>query len=62
MTIKPNNQFLRNPILDQKIKRNETRQGKEKVPEVGIKSVNEKLQSPQLSQGFDDLYMVKSVN
>ncbi|OPH47162.1 kinase [Paenibacillus ferrarius] len=49
------------PNFDESIKRNETRQGKEKVPEVGIKSVMSKLQSPQMSEGFDELYIVRSL-
>lgn len=40
--------------------RNEERIGKEKVPEAGIRSVLKKLQAPELSEGFDELYRVRT--
>lgn len=50
------------PDFEASIARNETRIGKEKVPEVGIRSVMKKLQAPEYSEGFDALYTVKSEN
>ncbi|GGA05193.1 hypothetical protein GCM10008018_59060 [Paenibacillus marchantiophytorum] len=50
------------PNFDESIKRNEARQGREKIPEVGIKSVMKNLQPPQMSEGFDELYIVRLVN
>jgi predicted kinase len=40
--------------------RNDMRIGKEKVPEIGIKSVMKKLIVPELIEGFDELYCVKT--
>ncbi|GAA4837494.1 hypothetical protein GCM10023310_13800 [Paenibacillus vulneris] len=48
------------PDFEASLVRNETRMGKEKVPEVGIRSVMKKLQPPDYSEGFDALYRVKS--
>lgn len=42
--------------------RNELRIGKEKVPEVAIKSTLKKLQKPSYSEGFDELFLVSSVD
>jgi predicted kinase len=41
-------------------KRNDVRTGKEKVPEIGLKSVMKKLQMPELIEGFDELYRVRA--
>ncbi|KKO50924.1 AAA family ATPase [Paenibacillus sp. DMB20] len=48
------------PDYDLSHKRNEKRIGKEKVAEVGIKSTLKKLQTPSYSEGFDELYLVRS--
>lgn len=40
--------------------RNEKREGKEKVREVGILSTLKKLERPAYAEGFDELYIVKS--
>lgn len=40
--------------------RNNLRQGKERVHEVGIKSTLKKLQFPSYAEGFDELYKVTS--
>lgn len=50
------------PDYDLSYERNEQRQGKDKVPEVGIKSTLKKLQTPCYSEGFDELYWVRSLN
>ncbi|MFW2178052.1 MULTISPECIES: AAA family ATPase [unclassified Moraxella] len=38
---------------------NNHREGKAKVPEVGVKSTAKKLQPPQFSEGFDQIFYVK---
>lgn len=48
------------PNYEESVKRNEKRQGSAKVPEVGIRSVMKKLTFPELSEGFDAIYIVKS--
>ena len=40
------------------IKRNNKRQGKEKVPEGAIVSTSNKLEMPSYDEGFDELYFV----
>lgn len=50
------------PNYELSVARNEQRQGKEKVAEVGIKSTLKKLQIPSLSEGFDELYQVRSLH
>ncbi len=40
------------------MKKNERREGKERVPLAGIKSAHAKLQMPSLDEGFDELYYV----
>ncbi|MBB3128208.1 putative kinase [Paenibacillus rhizosphaerae] len=42
--------------------RNNKREGKQKVPEIGIKSTLKKLQVPSYHEGFNELYIVKSRN
>lgn len=42
--------------------RNNKREGKEKVPEIGMISTLKKLQRPSYCEGFDELYIVKSLN
>lgn len=42
--------------------RNNKREGKEKVPEIGMISTLKKLQRPSFREGFDELYIVKSLN
>ncbi|SMF86858.1 Predicted kinase [Paenibacillus uliginis N3/975] len=42
--------------------RNEQREGKEKVREIGLKSTLKKLQIPTYDEGFDELYFVKSAD
>lgn len=50
------------PDYDLSYERNEQRQGKEKVPVIGIKSTLKKLQEPSYGEGFDTLYSVRSQN
>jgi predicted kinase len=50
------------PDFDISFERNEQRQGKEKVAEAGIKSTFKKLQPPSYAEGFDELYLVRSLN
>jgi len=42
------------------LKRNESRQGREKIPKVGIFTTRKRMQPPTLSEGFDKLYVVRS--
>ncbi|MEK8132959.1 AAA family ATPase [Paenibacillus filicis] len=48
------------PDYDLSYSRNDLRQGKEKLPEVAIKSTLKKLQNPSFAEGFDELYLVRS--
>lgn len=48
------------PDYAESIQRNEVRSGKERIPEIGIKSVMKKLQAPQFDEGFDELYRVRT--
>lgn len=50
------------PNYDLSYERNEQRQGKEKIPEVAIKSTLKMLQIPYYDEGFDQLYLVRSLN
>ncbi|MNI56944.1 hypothetical protein D3C73_1119760 [compost metagenome] len=50
------------PDYDVAFERNQQRQGKDKVPEVGIKSTFKKLQIPTYEEGYDELYLVRSYN
>ncbi|WP_128103009.1 MULTISPECIES: ATP-binding protein [Paenibacillus] len=42
--------------------RNELREGTAKIPEVGLKSTLKNLQMPTYAEGFDTLYLVRSVD
>lgn len=48
------------PNFAESMKRNESRTGRDKVPEVGIKSVMKQLQMPDFNEGFDELYRVRT--
>lgn len=39
--------------------RNSQREGKENIPEIGIKGTFNKLEIPDYSEGFDELYFVE---
>lgn len=40
------------------IKRNKSRIGKSKIPEIGIKGTYSKLELPNMNEGFDELFYV----
>ncbi|WP_338540268.1 ATP-binding protein [Paenibacillus tundrae] len=42
--------------------RNERREGAAKIPEVGLKSTMKNLQMPTYAEGFDTLYLIRSVD
>ncbi|MDR6723291.1 putative kinase [Paenibacillus amylolyticus] len=42
--------------------RNELREGTAKIPEVGLKSTLKNLQMPTYAEGFDTLYVIRSVD
>lgn len=44
------------------LERNSQRNGKEKIPEVGIKGTYNRLNLPCLNEGFDELYYVIAEN
>ena len=48
--------------LEEALNRNAQRKGKEKIPEVGIRSTYKKLELPSKSEGFDKLFYVEIVN
>lgn len=48
------------PDYELSLHRNERRQGKAKIPEIGIKSTLKNMQIPSYAEGFDELYMVES--
>jgi len=48
--------------LSDSIVRNSQRQGKDYVPEIGIKSTAAKLELPSFDEGFDELYYVEIQN
>jgi predicted kinase len=41
------------------IERNLKRKGKEKIPEVGIRGTHNRLEIPEIGEGFDELYLVE---
>lgn len=45
--------------IEDSIKRNKERTGKEKIPDIGIRGCYNKLEIPQKEEGFDKLYFVK---
>lgn len=48
------------PEYELSLARNKKRLGKEKVPEIGIMSTMGKLQKPSYSEGFDELFEVRT--
>ena len=48
--------------IGEAIERNNQREGKEKIPEVGIKGCYSKLEVPKMKEGFDKLYFVEASN
>lgn len=45
--------------IEESIKRNNKRTGKEKIPDIGIRGCYNKLEIPHKEEGFDKLYFVK---
>ncbi len=45
--------------LQEALTRNATREGKENIPEMGIKGAYSRLQLPNFKEGFDELYYVE---
>ncbi|MDR9857191.1 AAA family ATPase [Paenibacillus sp. VCA1] len=50
------------PDYELSLERNNARQGKERIAEIGIKSTLRKLQTPSYNEGFDELYLVRSLH
>lgn len=48
--------------LEEAIERNKMRKGKEKTPDMGIKGCHGKLELPNMNEGYDKLYYVKTEN
>jgi len=48
--------------INESIKRNSQREGKENIPEVGIRGTFGKLEVPSYDEGFDELYYVAIEN
>ncbi len=48
--------------LDECLRRNSMRKGKECIPEVGLRGIYNKLELPKYSEGFDKLYYVVMTN
>lgn len=45
--------------IEESIRRNNLRNGKEKIPEIGIKTTHSKLELPSADEGFDQLFYVQ---
>ena len=45
--------------LENSIKRNKERKGKERIPDIGIKATYSKLELPTFDEDFDELYYVE---
>ncbi len=52
--------YFMQPRLQECIKRNELREGKEKIPSGAIAATSNKLEMPSVTEGFDELYFVKN--
>lgn len=48
--------------IEQCLARNMTREGKERIPEIGIKGTYNMLELPEYSEGFDELFYVSIKN
>jgi len=53
--------YFKSSLADS-LKRNSKRTGKENIPEIGIRGTYNKLELPEYSEGFDQLYYVSIVN
>jgi predicted kinase len=49
------------PDLEHCLLRNQSRQGKERIPATAIRSTLQKLEEPAYDEGFDRLYLVKLI-
>ncbi len=45
--------------IEDSIERNNSRLGKAKIPEIGIKGTFNKLELPSVTEGFDEIYFVQ---
>ncbi len=48
--------------LEKALDRNNARGGKERIPSIGIRGCYSKMELPNLNEGYDKLYYVKSEN
>lgn len=48
--------------IEEALRRNNLRKGKEKIPEIGIKGCYGRLEIPTMKEGFDKLYFVQTSN
>lgn len=48
--------------IEEAIERNTKREGKQKIPDTGIKATYSKLELPSLDEGFDELFYVELNN
>ncbi len=47
--------------LNSTLERNKQRQGKANIPEVGVRATYKKIQRPQISEGFSEIFQVKII-
>lgn len=50
--------YFKSDIIDA-LQRNALREGKENIPEVGVRATYKKFELPTLDEGFDELYIVE---
>ncbi len=48
--------------LDEALERNRNREGKEFIPEIGVRARSRQLEVPNYAEGFDELYYVSIVD
>lgn len=48
--------------IEDALERNNQREGKERIPEVGVRGCYNRLEIPSLEEGFDKLYFVRLVD
>ena len=53
--------FMQSRIADC-IRRNENRQGKDRIPRTAIAATSNKLELPEYAEGFDELYFVRMLD
>ena len=49
-------------VLKDCIRRNSDRKGKAKIPDIAVASISNKLELPEKSEGFDELYFISIEN